>query len=147
MFILSAEVLSEFEELALASDGSIDKEIDAFKLKLNLEIKKPIEQQRFPLYLAKVDSLQYYIVLSPTTLWCQSFIGLDQISCQQSSVNIFCPWSIQRYQWSSVSKGRLAVMKDTSDKPSRTLGNNNNISLIKERMHLIYKPHQKNLFL
>jgi len=58
------------EELALASDGSIDKEIDAFKLKLNLEIKKPIEQQRFPLYLAKVDSLQYYIVpLRGSGLW------------------------------------------------------------------------------
>ena len=53
------------EELALISDGSIDKKVDAFKLKLNLETKKPIKQQRFPLYLAKVDSLQYYIVPSP----------------------------------------------------------------------------------
>tara|TARA_B100000780_G_scaffold86812_1_gene59683 strand:- start:3257 stop:3988 length:732 start_codon:yes stop_codon:yes gene_type:complete len=58
------------EELALVSDGSIDKKVDAFKLKLNLEIKKPIEQQRFPLYLAKVDSLQYYIVpLRGSGLW------------------------------------------------------------------------------
>jgi Na+-transporting NADH:ubiquinone oxidoreductase subunit C len=39
-------------------------------LKLNLEIKKPIQQQRFPLYLAKVDSLQYYIVpLRGSGLW------------------------------------------------------------------------------
>jgi Na+-transporting NADH:ubiquinone oxidoreductase subunit C len=58
------------EELALVSDGSIDEKIDAFKLKLNLEIKKPIQQQRFPLYLAKVDSLQYYIVpLRGSGLW------------------------------------------------------------------------------
>lgn len=58
------------EELALISDGSIDKKVDAFKLKLNLETKKPIKQQRFPLYLAKVDSLQYYIVpLRGAGLW------------------------------------------------------------------------------
>jgi len=58
------------EELALVSDGSIDKDIDAFKLKLNLEIKKPIKEQRFPLYLAQVDSLKYYIVpLRGSGLW------------------------------------------------------------------------------
>ncbi|MDG2372565.1 MAG: NADH:ubiquinone reductase (Na(+)-transporting) subunit C [Flavobacteriaceae bacterium] len=58
------------EELALVSDGSIDKDIDAFTLKLNLEIKKPIKEQRFPLYLAQVDSLKYYIVpLRGSGLW------------------------------------------------------------------------------
>ena len=58
------------EELALISDGSIDSEIDAFKLKLNLETKKPIKQQRFPLYIAKVDSSQFYIVpLRGAGLW------------------------------------------------------------------------------
>ena len=58
------------EELALVSDGSIDKDIDVFKLKLNLEIKKPIKEQRFPLYLAQVDSLKYYIVpLRGSGLW------------------------------------------------------------------------------
>jgi len=58
------------EELALNSDGSIDSEIDAFKLKLNLETKKPIKQQRFPLYIAKVDSSQFYIVpLRGAGLW------------------------------------------------------------------------------
>tara|TARA_B110000444_G_C18851980_1_gene606537 strand:- start:16471 stop:17202 length:732 start_codon:yes stop_codon:yes gene_type:complete len=58
------------EELSLLSDGTIDRGVDAFKLKLNLEIKKPINQQRFPLYLAEVDSSQYYIVpLRGSGLW------------------------------------------------------------------------------
>ena len=68
------------DELALASDGSIDKDTDAFTLKLNLEIKKPIQKQRFPLYLAKVDSLQYYIVpLRGSGLWdaIWGYVALD----------------------------------------------------------------------
>ncbi len=57
-------------ELALVSDGSIDSAVDAFKLKLNMEIKKPIENQRFPLYLAEVDSSKFYIVpLRGVGLW------------------------------------------------------------------------------
>ena len=57
-------------ELALVSDGSIDSTVDAFKLKLNMEIKKPIENQRFPLYLAEVDSSKFYIVpLRGVGLW------------------------------------------------------------------------------
>ena len=57
-------------ELVLVSDGSIDSTVDAFKLKLNMEIKKPIENQRFPLYLAEVDSSKFYIVpLRGVGLW------------------------------------------------------------------------------
>ena len=57
-------------ELALVSDGSIDSTVDAFKLKLNMEIKKPVENQRFPLYLAEVDSSKFYIVpLRGVGLW------------------------------------------------------------------------------
>ncbi|MBL30466.1 MAG: NADH:ubiquinone reductase (Na(+)-transporting) subunit C [Flavobacteriaceae bacterium] len=58
------------EELSLKSDGSIDKNIDAFKLNLSVEIKKPREKQRFPIYLAEVDSSTYYIVpLRGSGLW------------------------------------------------------------------------------
>ena len=57
-------------ELALVSDGSIDSTVDAFKLKLDMERKKPIENQRFPLYLAEVDSSKFYIVpLRGVGLW------------------------------------------------------------------------------
>ena len=52
------------------SDGSVDEETDAFKLKLNIEIKKPKNEQRFPIYLAEVNSLNYYIVpLRGIGLW------------------------------------------------------------------------------
>ena len=52
------------------SDGSVDEETDAFKLKLNIEIKKPKNEQRFPIYLAEVNSLNYYIVpLRGVGLW------------------------------------------------------------------------------
>ncbi len=52
------------------SDGSVDENTDAFKLKLNLEIKKPKNEQRFPIYLAEVDSSNYYIVpLRGVGLW------------------------------------------------------------------------------
>ena len=57
-------------ELSLMSDGSVDENTDAFKLKLNLEIKKPKNEQRFPIYLAEVDSSNYYIVpLRGVGLW------------------------------------------------------------------------------
>ena len=36
-------------ELSLMSDGSVDENTDAFKLKLNLEIKKPKNEQRLSL--------------------------------------------------------------------------------------------------
>ena len=58
------------KELSLMSDGSVDENTDAFKLKLNLEIKKPKNEQRFPIYLAEVDSSNYYIVpLRGVGLW------------------------------------------------------------------------------
>tara|TARA_B100000686_G_C16805306_1_gene989677 strand:+ start:12056 stop:12790 length:735 start_codon:yes stop_codon:yes gene_type:complete len=58
------------EELALFYDGSIDNSINAFEIKLNLELKKPSNEQRYPLYLAEVDSLKYYIIpLRGSGLW------------------------------------------------------------------------------
>jgi len=56
--------------LSLKSDGTIDEEVDAFKIKLNKEIKKTPDQQRFPIYIAKVEENNYYIIpLRGAGLW------------------------------------------------------------------------------
>ena len=58
------------EQLALKTDGSVDIESNAFEIKLNSEIKKPVLDQRFPLYRASVDDESYYIVpLRGAGLW------------------------------------------------------------------------------
>ena len=50
--------------------GNLDKTVDAFKIKLNYEIKKPVQDQRFPLYKAVVDNMSYYIIpLRGPGLW------------------------------------------------------------------------------
>ena len=56
--------------LALDHTGNIDKTVDAFQIKLNSEIKKPANEQRFPLYKALVDNINYYIIpLRGSGLW------------------------------------------------------------------------------
>ncbi len=56
--------------LALTLDGTPDDEVDAFKIKLETELNKPIEEQRFPLYVAEVDTQSYYIIpLRGAGLW------------------------------------------------------------------------------
>ena len=56
--------------LALDHLGNVDKAVDAFKIKLNNEIKKPAKDQRFPLYKAVVDNMSYYIIpLRGSGLW------------------------------------------------------------------------------
>ena len=56
--------------LALDHTGDIDKTVDAFQIKLNSEIKKPANEQRFPLYKALVDNTNYYIIpLRGSGLW------------------------------------------------------------------------------
>lgn len=58
------------EQLALIQDGNIDESINAFKIKLATETKKPVDQQRFPLYIAQVETAKYYIVpLRGAGLW------------------------------------------------------------------------------
>ncbi len=58
------------EQLSLVKDGSIDTSVNAFNIKLATETKKPIEQQRFPLYIAEVEEAKYYIVpLRGAGLW------------------------------------------------------------------------------
>mgnify|MGYP001158765994 FL=1 len=56
--------------LALDHLGNTDETVDAFQLKLNNEIKKPVKEQRFPLYKAVVDNISYYIIpLRGSGLW------------------------------------------------------------------------------
>ena len=56
--------------LALDHLGNNDETVDAFQLKLNSEIKKPVKEQRFPLYKAVVDNISYYIIpLRGSGLW------------------------------------------------------------------------------
>ena len=48
--------------MALIADGSTDESVQAFKVELATETKKPIEQQRFPLYVAEIEQEKFYIV-------------------------------------------------------------------------------------
>ena len=50
------------EEISLKSDGTADTNVDAFKISLKTEIKKPLNDQRFPIYIANVDDSKFYIV-------------------------------------------------------------------------------------
>ncbi len=56
--------------ITLKSDGTINEGVDAFKVDLKKQLKLPIEEQNFPLYLADVDGAKYYIVpLRGSGLW------------------------------------------------------------------------------
>ena len=58
------------EELSLTHDGDIDQEVNAFNINLALEIRKGLDDQRFPLYIADVDNSKYYIIpLRGNGLW------------------------------------------------------------------------------
>ena len=58
------------EELALKNDGTVDTSVDAFTVKLNTELKKDVNDQRFPLYVAQVETNTFYIVpLRGAGLW------------------------------------------------------------------------------
>ena len=58
------------EQLALVGDGTTDTNANAFTIKLATETKKPVDQQRFPLYIAEVEASTYYIVpLQGAGLW------------------------------------------------------------------------------
>ena len=59
------------EQLALRNDGTVDTQVNAFSdIKLALELKKDVTEQRFPLYVANVDTDTYYIIpLRGAGLW------------------------------------------------------------------------------
>jgi len=78
----SAELFKKYikKQLVLKADGTVDDAVDAFTLDLKKEIKKPYDQQRFPVYLAEKDGKKYYIIpLFGSGLWDDiwGYIALD----------------------------------------------------------------------
>lgn len=68
------------EELALNADGTVNEDVDAFKIELMKETKKPKEEQAFPLYIAEKDGKQFYVIpLFGAGLWKEiwGYIALD----------------------------------------------------------------------
>ena len=68
----SEELYTQYiiEELSLKNNGDIDNSVSAFNINLALEIKKDINSQRFPLYVANIDNNRYYIIpLRGNGLW------------------------------------------------------------------------------
>lgn len=69
----SAEVLfNEYiiNQVALDNQGQEKPDVDAFTVDLKKELKRPVEEQSFPLYVADVDGEKYYIVpLRGKGLW------------------------------------------------------------------------------
>lgn len=58
------------QAIALKADGTVDAAVNAFEVKLNTELKKPVTEQRFPLYIAAVEDQNYYIIpLRGAGLW------------------------------------------------------------------------------
>ena len=58
------------EELALNSEGEPMESANAFEVDLAKELKKPVEEQVFPLYIAEVEGKKYYVVpLRGNGLW------------------------------------------------------------------------------
>ena len=68
------------EELALNADGSVNEDLDAFKIELMKETKRPKEEQAFPLYIAEKDGKKFYVIpLFGAGLWKEiwGYIALD----------------------------------------------------------------------
>lgn len=58
------------EQFSLKADGTVDEAVDAFKIDLAQELKKPVDEQRFPLYVAENDGKKFYIIpLRGAGLW------------------------------------------------------------------------------
>ncbi|MFZ9718613.1 MAG: Na(+)-translocating NADH-quinone reductase subunit C [Chitinophagaceae bacterium] len=56
--------------ISLKASGEVDNSVNAFEINLNNELKKPVDQQRFPLYEANVEGAQFYVVpLRGAGLW------------------------------------------------------------------------------
>ena len=51
-------------------EGNIDNSVSAFSIKLIREIKKPLSEQRFPVFIAQVKEDKYYVIpLRGAGLW------------------------------------------------------------------------------
>ncbi len=50
------------KQYALKADGSVDKSVKAFDINMKTEIKKPENEQRFPIFIGDVDGKKYYVI-------------------------------------------------------------------------------------
>lgn len=78
----AGKVFNDFieKQLALTENGSIDTNTDAFNINMKNEIKKDINKQRYPLYIANNKGKKMYIVpLFGKGLWDDiwGYIALD----------------------------------------------------------------------
>ncbi len=78
----ASEQFSQYvkQELALNADGTVNEEVDAFKVELMKETKKSKEEQAFPLYIAEKDGKTFYVIpLFGAGLWKEiwGYIALD----------------------------------------------------------------------
>ena len=79
----ASEQFSQFvkQELALNSDGTVNEQVDAFKIELMKETKKSAGEQAFPLYIAQKEGKTFYIIpLFGAGLWKEiwGYIALDE---------------------------------------------------------------------
>jgi Na+-transporting NADH:ubiquinone oxidoreductase subunit C len=69
------EAQAKFDEFikdskALKSDGTSDDNVSAFNLDLQTELKKSVDNQRFPIYIAEKEGSKFYIIpLRGVGLW------------------------------------------------------------------------------
>lgn len=78
----ASEQFSQYvkQELALNLDGTVNEDVDAFKIELMKETKKPNEEQSFPLYIAEKEGKTFYVIpLFGAGLWKEiwGYIALD----------------------------------------------------------------------
>lgn len=78
----ASEQFSQYvkQELALNADGTINDEVDAFKIELMKETKKSKEEQAFPLYIAEKEGKTFYVIpLFGAGLWKEiwGYVALD----------------------------------------------------------------------
>lgn len=50
------------DQIALKADGTEDESSSPFNIDLKNELKKPVDQQRFPLYVAEKEGKKFYII-------------------------------------------------------------------------------------
>ena len=78
----ASEQFSQYvkQELALNADGTINDQVDAFKIELMKETKKSKEEQAFPLYIAEKEGKTFYVIpLFGAGLWKEiwGYVALD----------------------------------------------------------------------
>ena len=50
------------KQYALKSDGTVDESVKAFDINLKKELKKPENDQRYPIFIAQMDGKKYYVI-------------------------------------------------------------------------------------